>query len=410
MRTRLLALTLLAILAACPTAQATERRLIPFQGRLTDEAGAPRTGTFDITFTIYDAATGPQALWSETHQSVSVNGGLINVLLGKITNLDDPNPSLTTDQPIRFSDANGPLFLGIKVGTGQEMVPRHQLVPAFHARTADQAVSLSAGARLLDVNFEDNAVSSRAIKNGDITGVDIADNAIGAAKLDAATRAKLDVVGSTPLVLTAKMESPQPDVRISSTTRHAGAGLHTDPAVPVETHDLHYAVQLSSTGTEIRVPCESGQAPSGLDCNAVGKKETIGIDFLPPRPGFYEVCMQATFEREVKNGIPWGTGNERQAHVLQLVRTDRTSYNALWRGPVVVNEVQVNAQWNLDQRLTDRQTLGTCAIFHLSQNPPVDVTIRLFYRFKCDACGDDPNGSVRTAIYEPGHVTVKEIR
>ena len=59
--------------------------LISYQGRLTDAGGAPITGSRNITFKLYDVASGGIALWSET-QTVTLNSeGLYNVMLGSAT-------------------------------------------------------------------------------------------------------------------------------------------------------------------------------------------------------------------------------------------------------------------------------------------------------------------------------------
>lgn len=104
----------------------------------------PLEGVFQVTFAIYDEATGGTALngWVETHENVSVIAGQINVLLGSITSLDDPDANGSMDDAISFED-DLTRYLGIKVGaeTNQEMVPRHQLVPSFHARVADTTVA-----------------------------------------------------------------------------------------------------------------------------------------------------------------------------------------------------------------------------------------------------------------------------
>jgi microcystin-dependent protein len=129
---------ILGVLWSLPAHSAENSRLIPFQGRLTDAAGEPLNGVRQITFVIYDEPTGGNALWVEVHESVSVINGQLNVLLGSMTLLDDPDGNGDPSDAIQFMS---PRFLGIKVGEGsnQEMVPRQQLVPAFHARTADQA-------------------------------------------------------------------------------------------------------------------------------------------------------------------------------------------------------------------------------------------------------------------------------
>ena len=70
---------------------AVQPRLVPFQAHLTDGDGTNLTGVYQITFAIYDAPTGGTALWSEIHPSVSVVEGRLSVLLGSLTELDDPN-------------------------------------------------------------------------------------------------------------------------------------------------------------------------------------------------------------------------------------------------------------------------------------------------------------------------------
>jgi len=116
-------------------------RLIPFQGRLTDGAGQLIQGVERVTFAIYDEPTGGTALWSEVHDSVSIIGGQVNVLLGSKSNLDDLNKNLILNEPNDSLDFTNPRYLGITIGVenNQEMLPRHQLVPSFHARTADRA-------------------------------------------------------------------------------------------------------------------------------------------------------------------------------------------------------------------------------------------------------------------------------
>jgi microcystin-dependent protein len=128
-------------------APASANRLIPFQGRVTDGAGQPLEGVFRVTFTIYDEPTGGNDLFAETHENVSVIGGQINVLLGSLVSLDDPNGDQNPADAVQFNEALKPRFLGIKIGAAgnQEMVPRHQLVPSFHARIADIAGTTADG-------------------------------------------------------------------------------------------------------------------------------------------------------------------------------------------------------------------------------------------------------------------------
>jgi alpha-tubulin suppressor-like RCC1 family protein len=59
-----------------------------YQGRLTDLAGAPITGTVSMTFQLYDTDVGGAPLWEETQALVSVDEGIFTVLLGSVEPFD----------------------------------------------------------------------------------------------------------------------------------------------------------------------------------------------------------------------------------------------------------------------------------------------------------------------------------
>jgi hypothetical protein len=109
--------------------------LVNYQGKLAVDGDAA-SGSYEMTFAIYAAATGGSPLWNES-QTVTVTNGVFNVLLGSVT----PFP------PDLFT-GTGDRFLGIKVGSDPEMTPRFRLtsVPyAIQAARADTAgVALSA--------------------------------------------------------------------------------------------------------------------------------------------------------------------------------------------------------------------------------------------------------------------------
>ena len=54
-------------------------RLINYQGKLTDTSGVPLTGSYAITFRIYDALSAGNLLWEETQQ-VLIDKGIFGVL------------------------------------------------------------------------------------------------------------------------------------------------------------------------------------------------------------------------------------------------------------------------------------------------------------------------------------------
>ena len=90
---------------------------INYQGYLTDTSGNLINDTLQITFAIYDAATGGSALWSET-QTVTVNDGRYSVSLGAVN-------------PITLTEAK-PYWLGVKIGSDPEMTPRKEMTGTIY--------------------------------------------------------------------------------------------------------------------------------------------------------------------------------------------------------------------------------------------------------------------------------------
>jgi hypothetical protein len=105
---------------AAPLVHAMAPRLIPFQGRLLDEAGQPRSGTFQVTFAIYETATGGTPCWTEIQPAVPVADGQINVLLGSVTSLDTGATNCAGAPAVAFE---GPRYLGVTVGTAAFVRP-----------------------------------------------------------------------------------------------------------------------------------------------------------------------------------------------------------------------------------------------------------------------------------------------
>ncbi len=96
--------------------------LINYQGMLTDAEGKPMTGTKTLEFNIYDAAGSGTKIWGpQIFNAVPLISGKFNVILG------------TTDTAGRsVAEAFGAKerYLGIKVDSGAELVPRQQILSA----------------------------------------------------------------------------------------------------------------------------------------------------------------------------------------------------------------------------------------------------------------------------------------
>ncbi|MCX5905264.1 MAG: hypothetical protein NTV89_17740, partial [Proteobacteria bacterium] len=138
----LLTILTVSLLFAVPHSYSGVPQLINYQGKLTDKNGsAVPNGSYDATFSIYDVASGGTALWSETWTTstsqIKTVGGVFNAMLGTYLTI-----------PATFFSQNQTTYLGIKVGTDSEMIPRQKITSvgyAFSAGNAETANSASNG-------------------------------------------------------------------------------------------------------------------------------------------------------------------------------------------------------------------------------------------------------------------------
>ena len=135
--------------------------LINYQGMLTDDSGNPLNGNYNLTFKIYSQSSGGAALWTETQNNVSVENGLLNVIMGSVS----PVPSSVFSDTLRF--------LGITVEPNSELTPRIRLTSvgyAYRALVADSAVvvgSVTGG----DGGWVDDGAVVRLQTNTDKVGI-----------------------------------------------------------------------------------------------------------------------------------------------------------------------------------------------------------------------------------------------
>ena len=119
------------VLFVCGLSAAYTPGQMSYQGYLTDSAGSGLYGTYQMVFALYDAPTEGNLLWEET-QDVVVENGVYNVILGQLGN------------ELTQSLFSGAVFLGITVGTDEEMAPRVELmatpfsINSGHADDADR--------------------------------------------------------------------------------------------------------------------------------------------------------------------------------------------------------------------------------------------------------------------------------
>jgi hypothetical protein len=143
---------------------------INYQGMLTDDAGNPLTGDYEMNFLIYTVASGGTAEWSET-QDVKVTDGIYNVKLGAVT----PFPAALF---VKYNT----LFLEVEVKepsapTWDTLTPRQELTSTAYAATAAVAEGV-VNAGITTVMIEDGAVDSQKLHNNAVTGTKIADGTV----------------------------------------------------------------------------------------------------------------------------------------------------------------------------------------------------------------------------------------
>lgn len=135
---------------------------LSYQGMLGDGSGtAVPNGNYNLVFKIYEAASGGDPVWEETHQAM-VEDGIFGVILGSDTPLAIP--------------FDKPYWLGITVGQEPEMTPRIELTAsAYSLQTrsiADSAVtgsSIAANQVVRSVNGLTEQVELTAGDNVTIT-------------------------------------------------------------------------------------------------------------------------------------------------------------------------------------------------------------------------------------------------
>jgi len=128
------------LLAACFSLKVSAApQLVQYTGLLTDNLGTPLSnGDYQVQFKLYDSSSSGNILWSEAwdgsdgrHPKVSVLNGRFMVLLG--SNTADGLPSSI------FQEENT-VFLGVKVGSDPEMIPRQRISSVPYSLTSDDGV------------------------------------------------------------------------------------------------------------------------------------------------------------------------------------------------------------------------------------------------------------------------------
>ena len=143
-------------------------QMVNFQGRLTDSYGAPLDGAVDVTFSIYDASTGGNLLWQESHAGLTVDNGLFHTLLGSLAPLDTSTVFTGADR-----------WLEVQVGTDDPMQPRQQITSVAYSMHAGEADSANTATEAQHALAADTALSADDVPGKDITPSSITIDGVG---------------------------------------------------------------------------------------------------------------------------------------------------------------------------------------------------------------------------------------
>ena len=167
-----LLVALLMLVSVSAFAQSVVPQTMNFQGRLAKPDGTPvPDANVTLTFTLYDALTGGNALWSQTLTAATHNG-TFTVLLGNGANG-------TQTGPLNAALFGGTRWLQIKVNSDAPLTPRQAFastVYAFRSSTAELALTVASGSITLDSIA--SGVLNFANLSGQVTGSQIAPGTI----------------------------------------------------------------------------------------------------------------------------------------------------------------------------------------------------------------------------------------
>ena len=266
-------------------ASAQPSGLLPFQGRLTDSGGKPLPdGVRVVQFQIYNEPSSGKVLWAGEIHRTTINGGLVNVVLGTKNAL----PRDRVDQPDK-SFFDQPLYLQITVDANNDgaitddksdppVLPRQSILPVVFAQESGNARTLAGydwsvlfgtknpvDGKLSGSRIASGSVSAEQMALASITGAQLAPNSVSTVQISdgtiTASKMAANSIGAASLqdgsLTHAKWGSRQvgTNVPIGGVAISASSGVFstnlTTSATPVDVP--HLSVKIASTGRPVYV-------------------------------------------------------------------------------------------------------------------------------------------------------------
>ncbi|MBK1835058.1 tail fiber protein [Roseibacillus ishigakijimensis] len=178
--------TTIPILIAMAGLAPAAPQLLPFQGHLTDASGsAIADGAKVVQFKIYDAPVSGTAVWAGEVHKLSVNGGLVNTILGTKTAFPE---RYAAETKIMFSE---PLYVEVTIDADGDqtitaadppLLPRQVLLPANFAHVAMSAETVE-GVDLLQDDMTGKKLNPSVLQEGSIPGGALVSDSVSAVEM-----------------------------------------------------------------------------------------------------------------------------------------------------------------------------------------------------------------------------------
>ena len=127
-------------------------RVLPFKGTITEADGQPLQSKRDITFRLYNEPKGGEILYTGScvgqYGIMPDHQGSFNIRIGSDCQMKPLSQSL-------FS-SNQTLYLGVAIGSAEELKPRYQIFTSTYARDAAQLQGMSIGTKTSSIPYIDN--------------------------------------------------------------------------------------------------------------------------------------------------------------------------------------------------------------------------------------------------------------
>lgn len=226
---------------------------LDYQGRLEDNSGNPvADGSYSIVFSIYDAATNGNSLWTET-RSVTTEEGFFNLTLG-----DNTVININTDKQI---------WLNISIG-GNNLTPRTKLSGSLSSLTTRsvESTAVAGNSVISSINISDGAMDASKIADGTVSDAEY--QYLGSVTSDIQTQ-----INSKQTTITGNLDAALiADGTVSNAEYQYLGGVTSDIQTQINSKQATLPTQtgnngkfLSTDGTALSWAAASGGGSTSLD-------------------------------------------------------------------------------------------------------------------------------------------------